>query len=109
MVIAMVVSYWAQATYLYHLRAGLMASGFIPIALDALTYLCIRVLATAGIAPHGKRIAGRVLVFPAGVSAAINFAAAAGISYTVSCVFVVAIVLSPLAELVASHVRPDFS
>lgn len=106
MVIAMVVSYTHQAGFLTSIGAPVLGAGLIPVALDALTFICVKVLGTPGMAQAAKSRAIKVLVFPVLASGAINFLAPGAM--VTKLVFVVAVMLIPLAELVASVIKPDF-
>ena len=107
MVIAMVVSYTHQATFLDSIGTGFLGAWLIPGALDALTFLCVKVLGTAGMHPAAKAMAMRVLVFPVIASGFINVMGPG--SWITKLVFVVAVLLIPAAELVATRIKPDFT
>jgi len=107
MVIAMVVSYTHQAGYLASIHTPFLGSWLIPGALDALTFLCVKVLGTPGMAQPAKGMALRVLFFPVLASGAINFIGPGEIVTKV--VFVLAVLMIPAAELVASRIKPDFA
>ncbi len=107
MVIAMVVSYTHQAGYLASIPTPILGSWLIPGALDALTFLCVKVLGTPGMAQPAKGMALRVLFFPVLASGAINFIGPGEIVTKV--VFVLAVLMIPAAELVASRIKPDFA
>lgn len=106
MVIAMVVSYTHQAGYLASIHTPFLGSWLIPGALDALTFLCVKVLGTPGMAQPAKSMALRVLVFPVLASGAINFMGPGEL--VTKIVFVLAVLMIPAAELVASRIKPDF-
>jgi hypothetical protein len=107
MVIAMVVSYTHQAHYLASIGTAVLGAWAIPGALDALTFLCVKVLGTPGMAQPARTMALRVLVFPVLASGAINFLGPGQI--VTKCVFVLAVLMIPAAELVASRIKPDFA
>lgn len=106
MVIAMVVSYTHQAGYLAGIGTPVLGSWLIPGALDALTFLCVKVLGTPGMAQPAKKMALRVLVFPVLASGSINFMGPGEL--VTKLVFVLAVLMIPAAELVASRIKPDF-
>jgi hypothetical protein len=106
MVIAMVVSYTHQAGYLAGIGTPALGAWLIPGALDALTFLCVKVLGTPGMAQPAKKMALRVLVFPVVASGSINFMGPGAM--VTKIVFVLAVLLIPAAELVASKIKPDF-
>lgn len=107
MVIAMVVSYTHQAGYLTAIGTPFLGAWLIPGALDALTFLCVKVLGTPGMAQPAKKMALRVLVFPVLASGAINFMGPGEL--VTKIVFVLAVLMIPAAELVASRIKPDFA
>ena len=106
MAIAMMVSYTHQAGYLTGIGTPILGSWLIPGALDALTFLCVKVLGTPGMAQPAKTMALRVLVFPVLASGAINFMGPGPL--VTKLVFVLAVLMIPAAELVASRIKPDF-
>jgi hypothetical protein len=106
MVIAMVVSYTHQAGYLSGIGTPALGAWLIPGALDALTFLCVKVLGTPGMAQPAKTMAIKVLVFPVLASGAINFMGPGEL--VTKLVFVLAVLMIPAAELVASRIKPDF-
>lgn len=107
MLIAMVVSYTHQAGYLSSIHTPFLGSWLIPGALDALTFLCVKVLGTPGMAQPAKTMAIRVLVFPVLASGLINFMGPGEL--VTKLVFVVAVLMIPAAELVSSRIKPDFA
>jgi hypothetical protein len=106
MLVAMSVSYSHQAHYLVFLGTSHYAAWSIPGALDCLTFICVKVLATPAVVRAGRVAAAIVLAFSVIVSGLINFAAP-GHLY-VKLVFVAAVLLIPAAETVAAKVKPDF-
>jgi hypothetical protein len=106
MIVAMVTSYTHQAHYLTSIGTSALGSWAIPGALDALTFLCVKVLGTPGMAQPAKTMALRVLVFPVLASGAINFMGPGQL--VTKLVFVLAVLMIPAAELVASRIKPDF-
>lgn len=107
MLIAMVTSYSHQAMYLAGIGAPKLGAWLIPLAVDALTALCVKVTGTPGMAAAAKRMALQVLVFPVLASGAVNFVAPGAL--VVKVVFVVAVLMIPAAELVAGKIKPDFA
>lgn len=106
MVIAMVTSYTHQAGYLTEIGTPFLGAWLIPGALDALTFLCVKVLGTPGMAQPAKTMALRVLVFPVLASGFINFMGPGEL--ITKLIFVLAVLMIPAAELVASRIKPDF-
>lgn len=106
MLTAMVVSYSHQAGFLTGIGTPVLGAWLIPGAFDALTFLCVKVLGTPGMAQAAKSMALRVLVFPVVASGAVNFMAPGAMVTKV--VFVLAVLMIPAAELVASRIKPDF-
>lgn len=107
MVIAMITSYTHQAGYLSSIGTPVLGAWLIPGALDALTFLCVKVLGTPGMAQAAKGMASRVLVFPVLASGAINFIGPGQL--VTKLVFVLAVLMIPAAEMVASRIKPDFA
>lgn len=104
--IGMGVSYSHQAHYLAVIGMSLYAAWSIPGALDSLTFICVKVLSTAAATRSARITAGVVLVFPVSVSCVINFIAPGVLLVKVA--FVIAVLLIPAAEIVASRLKPDF-
>lgn len=105
--IAMAISYTHQVEYLVKLGAGLAGATLIPISVDALIVVCVKISGTAGMHQSAKRWALLILVFPASVSGTVNFIV--GGHLVVRCLFVVAVIMIPAAEFLAAKIRPDFS
>lgn len=106
MIIAMSVSFDHQAEYLLMLGATVFASWAIPAALDCLTFICVKVLATSAVVSAARWVAGCALVFTVGGSGTLNFLAPGPM--VLKWVFVGAMLLIPVAEVVASQIKPDF-
>ena len=79
----------------------------IPVAVDYLILICIQGLAARAMAKGVKVVTFCVMIFPIGVSGAVNFMAPAPM--LIKLLFVVAVTLIPLAEGLRSIFRPDFS
>jgi len=105
--IAMAISYTHQVEYLLSLGAGMAGAVLIPISVDALIVVCVKISGTAGMAQSAKRWALLILAFPAGVSGTVNFLVGGHI--VVRCLFVVAVAMIVAAEFLAAKIRPDFS
>lgn len=103
---AMYVSFDHQKHYLQSVGVAERAAYVIPIVLDAMTFLCVTVLATPAIQRSGYRAAAWVLVFTVGVSGTLNFLAPGNL--IASLVFVAVVLMIPLSELVSGKVKPDF-
>ncbi len=103
---AMYVSFDHQKHYLMSVGVAERAAFVIPIVLDAMTFLCVTVLATPAIQRSGYRAAAWVLVFTVSVSGTLNFLAPGNL--IASLVFVAVVLMIPLSELVAGKVKPDF-
>jgi hypothetical protein len=106
MVIAMSVSFQHQQEYLLMLAAGVYAAIAIPVALDCLTFICVKVLATSAVVMIARVVAAIVLIFTVSGSGLLNFLAPGPM--VLKWVFVGAMLLVPLAEVVASQIKPDF-
>lgn len=107
MVIAMLVSYTHQAGYLQAIHTPVLGAWLIPGAIDALTFICVKVSGTPGMDKAAKTIALRMLAFPVLASGGINFAGPGAM--VTKIVFVLAVLMIPAAELVASKIKPDFA
>ena len=103
--VAMTISFSHQAHYLAALGMTSYAAWLIPGAIDALTFICVRVLATQAVETKGRSTAGWMLSFPVIVSGVINFVAPGEV--LVKIAYVIAVLLIPAAEVVASRLRPD--
>lgn len=106
MIIAMSVSFQHQQEYLLMLAAGVYAAIAIPVALDCLTFICVKVLATSAVVMIARVVAAVVLIFTVSGSGLLNFLAPGPM--VLKWVFVGAMLLVPLAEVVASQIKPDF-
>ena len=86
----------------------LIAGAFgIPVAVDYLILICIRTLAAVAASRVGKRVAFTVMLFPVGVSGAVNVLAPA--PALIRVLFGVAVVLIPLSQAVrVASQNPDF-
>lgn len=104
--VGMGVSYSHQAHYLVVIGMTAYAAWLIPGALDSLTFICVKVLSTAAVTRSARITAGVMLVFPVSVSCVVNFVAPGVLLVKVA--FVIAVLLIPAAEIVASRLRPDF-
>lgn len=106
MALAMSVSFTHQLGYLHSIGMGLYAAIAAPVALDALTFICIKAIATPGAVSFGKKVAFAVMIFPVTTSGTINFLGAA--APIVKLAYVAMVCMIPLAELVAAVTKPDF-
>lgn len=102
-----VVSYRHQLDTLRGWHAPAEMAYALPALFDVLTIICVLALSTPGILPTARRVAGWVITVPILLSAAINFAGHG--SWMVKAAALSMPVLIPLAELVGSHIRPDFA
>lgn len=107
MVIAMAVSFNHQREFLVAIGAPVEGSILIPISLDMLTFICVKVLGTSGMAGSAKRAAITIMAFPVIASGAVNFLAPG--AFVTKSLYVVAVLTIPAAEWLASLIRPDFS
>lgn len=102
-----VVSYRHQYNTMNGWHAPREMAIALPGLFDALTIICVLVLSTPALMPTGKKIAARIIAFPILCSSAINFAGHG--TWLVKVAALSMPVLIPLAELVGSHVKPDFA
>lgn len=104
--IGMLVSYSNQVAFLHHIGLKLLGAILIPISMDLLTLICVRVLGTPAMDRAGKRTAMYVLLFPVLTSAWINSIAETNlVAQVISVVPVLGIVAG---ELVRTRAKPDF-
>jgi hypothetical protein len=106
MALAMSVSFTHQLGYLHSIGMGLYAAIAAPVALDALTFICIKGIATRGTQRSGKIISFVVMIFPVTISSTINFLGAG--EPIVKLAYVAMVCMIPAAELVAAVTKPDF-
>jgi len=87
----------------------LIAGAFgIPVAVDYLILICIRTMAAVAASRTAKRTAFSVMLFPVGVSGAVNVLAPAPVLIRV--LFGVAVVLIPMSQAVrVASQNPDFA
>lgn len=113
---AMAVSFSHQVTFFHNLQAhengpiavvtAWFASIVIPLVMDGLTALCVRVTGTRGMAPAAKKAALQVLMFPVLISGAVNFMAPG--PWIMKGVYALVVSMIPAAEYVANKIAPDF-
>lgn len=105
MVAAMVSNYHHQVDYLLT-HVDWLTAHIAPVALDLLTVLCARILASVVMHAVSKTAAIRAIWFPVVASAALSAAAPGDLISKL--VFAGMVGLIPVAEYVASHVKVDF-
>jgi hypothetical protein len=105
MAAAMASNYHHQVQYL-ETHVDWLTAHIAPIALDLLTVLCARILASVVMHAVSKKAAIRALWFPVLASAALSAAAPGDLISKL--VFAGMVGLIPIAEYVASHVKIDF-
>jgi hypothetical protein len=105
MAAAMASNYHHQVQYL-ETHVDWLTAHIAPIALDLLTVLCARILASVVMHVVSKKAAIRALWFPVLASAALSAAAPGDLISKL--VFAGMVGLIPIAEYVASHVKIDF-
>jgi hypothetical protein len=98
---------WSNITVALESVTLILGAVGIPVAVDFLILICIQGLAARAMADGVKIITFVVMLFPIGVSGTVNFMAPAPL--LIKQLFVVAVVLIPLAEGLRSIFRPDFS
>jgi hypothetical protein len=102
----MIVSYQHQLHYLMSIGTDLVGSAVIPVIIDALTLLCVRVLGATGMAKTAKMIALGFMLAPIGASAWINFNGSA--NNTVGWIYVIVVAFIAVAEIIKAFIKPDF-
>ena len=104
--IAMVTNYGHQRSYLLSLGVEALTAHLVPVSVDLLTILCIKVIGTPGMVRFARRAALFALAFPVTASAAISGSAPGSVA--AKAVYVVAVVMIAVAEGIKSVIRPDF-
>jgi hypothetical protein len=105
-VAAMAVSYQHQREHLTHKGMDQFGATVVPLMIDAVTLLCVKIISTTGMARVAKTVALCFQTFPVGASAVINFNASPN-AY-VGWVYVVAVLFIALVETLKALIRPDF-
>lgn len=102
----MAVSFWHQRHYLLSIRMDQFGAVIIPLVIDALTIVCVKVLSTTGMHRTAKMLALVFLAMPVAASGYINFVGSATIA--VGFVYLIAVACIPVTEVIKAFIRPDF-
>lgn len=102
----MAVSYQHQRHYLLSIATDSFGAAVIPLIIDALTLLCVKVLGATGMARPAKVIALTFLLAPVGASAWINFNGSP--NQTVGWIYVIVVSFIAVAEVIKAFIKPDF-
>jgi hypothetical protein len=103
---AMSVTFEHQQDYLLSIGGTMLLAIAIPLGLDSLTFMCVKVLATWAAKTSSKITAACALVFSISASGYLNHLAP-GVD-VLRWVYVVAVVMIAVAETVAATLKPDF-
>jgi len=106
-VAVMAVSFQHQRHYLLSIGMDDFGAAVIPLIIDALTLLCVKVLGATGMAQTAKVIALTFLLAPVGASAWINFNGSP--NSTVGWIYVVVVAFIAVAEVIKAFIKPDFN
>lgn len=106
-VAVMAVSYQHQRHYLLSIGMDQFGGLVIPLIIDALTLLCVKVLGATGMARTAKVIALTFLLAPVGASAWINFNGSP--NSTVGWIYVTVVAFIAVAEITKAFIKPDFN
>jgi hypothetical protein len=102
----MAVSFQHQRHYLLGIRMDQFGAAVIPLVIDALTIVCVKVLSTTGMHRTAKVLALVFLAIPVVASGYINFVGSPNIA--VGIVYLIAVACIPVAETIKAFIRPDF-
>ncbi|HEX6970269.1 MAG TPA: DUF2637 domain-containing protein [Micromonosporaceae bacterium] len=105
-VAVMAVSFQHQRHYLLHIGMDQFGAAIIPLVIDALTLLCVKVLSTTGMHRTAKSIALMFLVLPIAASGYINFVGSPNVA--VGVVYLIAVACIAVAETIKAFIKPDF-
>lgn len=105
-VAVMAVSYQHQRHYLLAIDMDSFGAAVIPLIIDTLTLLCVKVLGATGMARIAKMIALTFLLCPVGASAWINFAGSP--NGTAGSIYVIVVAFIAVAEIIKAFIKPDF-
>lgn len=103
---AMSTTFEHQQTFILSKDGTMLLSIAIPLGLDSLTFMCVKVLATWAVKTSGKVVASLALCFSISVSGALNYWGS--VNDVLQVVYVVAVIMIAVAETVAATAKPDF-
>ena len=102
-----IISFRHQSSTLVHWNAPIEIAYGLPGLVDLLTIVCVLGISTPAMRKEARKYAGRVVIIPMLVSAAIN---GAGVGSTAVKLTALSLpFLIPLGEIVGSAMRPDFA
>jgi len=102
----MAVSFQHQRHYLLSIRMDQFGAVVIPLVIDALTIVCVKVLSTTGMHRTAKMLALIFLVMPVAASGYINFVGSPNVA--VGIIYLIAVACIPVTEVIKAFIRPDF-
>lgn len=103
---AMSTTFEHQQTFILSKGGTVLLSIAIPLGLDSLTFMCVKVLATWAVKTSGKITAALALCFSISMSGGLNYWGS--VNDVLQVVYVVAVVMIAVAETVAAMAKPDF-
>lgn len=103
---AMSTTFEHQQTFILSKGGTVLLSIAIPLGLDSLTFMCVKVLATWAVKTSGKITAALALCFSISMSGTLNYWGS--VNDVLQVAYVVAVVMIAVAEIVAATVKPDF-
>lgn len=98
---------WGTLREILESATLILGAVLIPVAVDYLILICIQILSARGAADSSKKLAFFGMLFPVGVSGAVNVIAPA--PTLIRVLFGVAVVLIPLSQGIRAFTRPDFA
>lgn len=104
--LVMAASFQHQNHFLRERGTDFFGAIVIPLAIDLLTLLCIKVLSATGMARTAKAIALTFLLFPVIASSWINYQGSP--NATVGTVYVIVVCFIAVAEVIKAFIAPDF-
>jgi hypothetical protein len=106
-VLVMAASFQHQMHFLQAKGTDVFGSLVIPIVIDLMTILCVKVLSAAGMDRLAKKVALGFLLFPVAASSMVNFLGSPNV--TVGVIYVIVVCFIAVAEIIKSVIRPDFT
>ncbi len=103
---AMSTTFEHQQTFILSRGGTALLAIAIPLGLDSLTFMCVKVLATWAVKTSGKVVASLALCFSISVSGTLNYWGS--VNDVLQVVYVVAVIMIAVAETVAATAKPDF-
>lgn len=102
----MAISFQHQRHYLVNISMDWFGAAGIPLVIDALTIVCVKVISTTGMHAKAKTIALVFLTMPVAASGYINFVGSPNLP--VGIIYLIAVGCIPVTELIKAFIKPDF-